>query len=362
MRFVQSNSLKPGMVLARNLYGFRNELLLSEGITLTESLIDKLNLSGCDGAYIHDSWDEFDTGGIISNELKSNTVCAVRSYFTGIVRNDSVMASQAFDTLKFLLDDIIDEIMSDTNAMVNIVDLKVFDEYTYFHSVNVAALAIMVGMSAGMNRTELYKLGMGAILHDIGKLFIPKEILNKPGPLTSDEFEIMKKHPHLGSEYLKKQNSVPTDSVIAVLTHHERYDSKGYPLGLPANKQIIEGKIIAICDNYDAMTSDRPYRKAYSPSEAMEHLMGNSGVMFDPDILNIFIKKIVLYPVGTVVSLSNGEKGTVIGNHPGSIMRPVVRLLSDSETEGTVIYDLYNDPALLCVTVTGIDRTKESKV
>jgi HD-GYP domain-containing protein (c-di-GMP phosphodiesterase class II) len=225
----------------------------------------------------------------------------------------------------------------------------------------VAALSIMVGVASGMNRNRLYKLGMGAILHDIGKILIPKNILNKPGSLTSDEYEIMKKHCQYGSDYLKKQNVLPLESIIAVLTHHERYDSKGYPLGLSANKQIIEGKIIAICDNYDAMTSDRPYRSAFTPSETMEYIMGNSGIMFDPKILNIFIKKIVLYPVGTVVNLSNGKKGIVVQNYPGSIMRPRIQILPDiGNSEEKTIYDLNKDNTLLNITVTGIDRIKDA--
>ncbi len=253
---------------------------------------------------------------------------------------------------------IIDEISTDKNAMINMVDLKVFDDYTYYHCVNVAALSIMVGVSAGMNRTGLYKLGMGALLHDLGKLYIPKEILNKLGPLTYDEYETIKKHSRYGSDYLKRQNEIPLESVIAVLTHHERYDGKGYPLELPANKQTLEGKIIAICDNYDAMTSDRPYRNAFSPSEAMEHIMGNAGIMFDPKVLAIFMKKIVPYPVGSVVNLSNGKKGIVIENYPNSYVRPRIKLIPEKiETDGNIIYDLCNDPTLLNVTVIGIDKS-----
>jgi HD-GYP domain len=397
MRLIPSDYIKPGMILAKNLYGLRNELLLVCGTTLTETLIEKMKLSGCEGAFISsgvsdidcddivdgdnksdgdnnrnsdndsesDDENNSDSGvhGIISTKLKENTVSAVRNIFTGISQGDTQLASQSFETMKNLLDDIIDEISTDGNAIVNMVDLKVFDEYTYYHSVNVAALSIMLGVTAKMNRNGLYKLGMGAILHDIGKIFIPKEVLNKMKPLTSDEFEIIKKHSQFGSDYLKKQNPVPLESLVAVLTHHERYDSKGYPLGLPANKQIIEGKIITVCDNYDAMTSDRPYRPAFSPSEAMEHLMGNSGVMFDPKVVNLLIKKIVLYPVGTTVVLSNGKIGTVIKNYPSSIMRPKIRLQPDMvDPGGKTIYDLYNDLSLYNVTVTGIERKKNEKI
>lgn len=359
MRFVQPINLKPGMVLAKNLYGYHSELLLATGSMLTDSLIEKMVLSACDGAYIVDNTpDDPNVKGIISTKLKENTVKAVRSFFVGIEKNDSLITKYSFSSMKHLLDDIIDEISTDKNAMVNMVDLKVFDDYTYYHCVSVAGLSIMVGVSAGMNRSGLYKLGMGALLHDLGKIFIPKEILNKNGPLNFDEYEQMKKHSQLGSDYLKRQNALPLESIIAVLTHHERYDAKGYPLGLPHNKQTIEGKIISICDNYDAMTSDRPYRTAFSPSEAIEHVMGNAGVMFDPKILSLFIKKIVPYPAGTVVDLSNGKKGIVEENYPNSFMRPRIKIIpSEGEIIQKEIYDLCNDPELLNVTVIGINKS-----
>lgn len=361
MKFISSSNLKAGMVLAKNLYGSRSELLLAAGTELTDSLISKLILAGCEGVYIGNvDEDEHEIKGIISTRLKENTVNAVRSFFKGIERGDAIVTSYSFSTMAHLLDDIIDEISTDKNAMINMVDLKVFDDYTYYHCVSVAALSIMVGVAAGMNRSGLYKLGMGALLHDLGKIFIPKEILNKEGPLDHDEYELMKKHSQYGSDYLKKQNTLPLESIIAVLTHHERYDGTGYPLGLPHTKQTLEGKIIAICDNYDAMTSDRPYRKAFSPSEAMEHIMGNTGTMFDPKVLEIFLKKIVLYPVGSIVRLSNGKRGMVIENYPHSFMRPKVKIISDNPNDPEEIYDLYNDPKLLNVTILGIYKPNET--
>lgn len=362
MRLIEPSKLKPGMVLAKNLYGKQRELLLSADSVLSDSLIAKIKKSDCDGVYITGgSENDPNVKGIISTKLKENTVRAVRNFFNGIDKGDAVMTQAAFASMKHLLDEIIDEISTDKNAMINMVDLKVFDDYTYYHCVSVGALSIMVGVAAGMNRSGLYKLGMGALLHDLGKIFIPKEILNKLGPLSYDEFEIMKKHSQFGSDYLKRQSEIPLESVIAVLTHHERYDAKGYPLGLPANKQTLEGKIIAICDNYDAMTSDRPYRKAFSPSEAIEHLMGNAGVMFDPKILEIFIKKIVPYPVGTKVDLSNGKKGIVIENFPNSYVRPKIQIIpEDGDESDNLIYDLCNDQTLLNVTVIGINKPKDT--
>ncbi|MHC1695460.1 MAG: HD-GYP domain-containing protein [Eubacteriales bacterium] len=362
MRFVQINDLKQGMILDRNLYGTKNELLLARGQVLSVSHINKIAQLDHEGVYISDGDEpKNELKGIISTRLKDNTVDAMRNLFGQIDKGDKSGLTYTFSRIRYLLDDIIDEISIDKNALVNMVDVKQFDDYTYYHSVNVAALSIMVGASAGFNRTKLYKLGLGALLHDIGKIFISKDIINKPGQLTREEFGLMKEHPQLGSEYLKRQWDMPIESNIAVLTHHERYDGKGYPLSLSENKQTIEGKIVCISDVYDALTSDRPYRRAVSPSEAIEHIMGNSETLFDPKVINFFIKKIIPYPVGTIVYLSNGLSGLVIENYVTNKTRPKLKILGTNETKTSdeIIYDLQNDHKLLNVTILGIKKQHE---
>lgn len=359
MRFVKTSDLKPGMTLESNLYGSKNELLLAKGQVLSAGHINKIALLDHEGAYINDGDEqEPQLKGIISASLKENTVDAMRNLFGQIDRGDKPGIAYSFSKVRYLLDDIIDEISIDKNALVNMVDVKQFDDYTYYHSVNVAALSIMVGASAGFNRTRLYKLGLGALLHDIGKIFIPKEIINKPGQLTREEYNLMKEHSRLGSEYLKKQWDISVETNIAVLTHHERYDGKGYPLGLSENKQTVEGKIVCISDVYDALTSDRPYRRAVSPSEAIEHIMGSSETLFDPKVINMFIKKIIPYPVGTTVFLSNGMSGVVIENFISNKIRPKIRILNavNQETGEELIYDLQHDESLMNVTILGIKK------
>ncbi|MPN11539.1 Cyclic di-GMP phosphodiesterase [bioreactor metagenome] len=193
----------------------------------------------------------------------------------------------------------------------------------------------------------------------MGKIFIPKDILNKPGRLTNDEYEQIKKHCQLGGDYLRKNWEIPVESVVGVLTHHERCDGSGYPYGLPLNKQTIEGKLIAICDVYDAMTSERPYRASLSPSEAIEHIIGNSGTMFDPELITIFIKKIAPYPIGSRVVLSNGIKATVVRNYPKGLTRPMVEIDEPLNVGGSFernILDLFNDVSLLNITIIGLDK------
>ena len=360
MIFVKPLNLKPGMILALDLSGPHGELLLTGGHVLTASNIAKLQMAEHEGAYIVDcDADLNDDMGLLSKRLKFNAVTALKSFFKHVETGDEDNQYSSFLSLRHYLEAIIQELTANKNALVNMADIKTFDEYTYYHCVNVAALSILQGMSAGMNQRRLYKLGMGALLHDIGKVFITKEIINKPGALTDMEYEQMKQHSTLGSNYLRKQWEVPAESIVAVLTHHERFDGTGYPLRLPSSKQTQEGKIIAISDVYDALTSQRPYRVALSPSEAIEHIMGNSGLLFDPAIVSTFMKRIVPYPIGSAVVLSNGLRGVVVHNHSDGLMRPKVKVFHRNQqgvSEAQEELDLYNDPTLLNVTVIGFDK------
>ncbi len=360
MLFVKPINLKPGMILATDLKGPHGELLLTCGHVLTSANIAKLQLSEHEGACIVDcEADLTDDMGLLSKRLRFNAVTALKTFFMNVESGTEDTQYSSFLSLRHYLEAIIQELIANKNALVNMADIKTFDEYTYFHCVNVAALSILQGMSAGMNQRKLYKLGMGALLHDIGKVFITKDIINKPGALTDLEYEQMKQHSTLGSNYLRKQWEVPAESIVAVLTHHERYDGTGYPLKLPSSKQTQEGKIIAISDVYDALTSQRPYRIALSPSEAIEHIMGNSGLLFDPAIVSTFMKRIVPYPIGSNVRLSNGLHGVVIHNYSDGLMRPKIKVIRKNEQgiqETQEVLDLYNDPSLLNVTVIGFDK------
>ncbi|MEA4920766.1 MAG: HD-GYP domain-containing protein [Clostridiaceae bacterium] len=357
MTFIHTCALKSGMVLAADIRGDKGELLLSGGQVLTFKHISRLISGAVDGAYVTDgNEDASQTRGIISRTLRDNTMVAVKTLFDIAGAGSKNGIDQAYFSLESCLDEIIDEILQNKDVVSNIVDIKTYDDYTYQHSVNVAALAVVVGASLNMSRRGLYRLGMGALLHDIGKIYIPKEILNKQGKLTYEQYELMKEHPKLGYDYLKGRWKVPTESIIAVLTHHERCDGTGYPYGITAEKQTLEGKLVAICDVYDALISERPYRPALPPSEAMEHIIGNSGTMFDEKLIKEFICKIAPYPVNTKVVLSNGLKARVIENYSNGLARP--RLIVENTVFGDEgeILDLFNDPELFNVTIVKVDR------
>lgn len=360
MRYVKITDLKPGMILAEDIRDYKDDLLLAKGQVLSPSNLTRLITAKYEGAFITDDYPEDSQDrGIISKKLNEDTVSALGDFFRIIDKGNYAGTAQAFDVLRHHLDKIIDEILHG-KRVGNTAEIEADKEDTYYHCVNVAALSIMAGMAANLNRKGLYKLGMGALLHDLGKIFVPKEIITKSGPLSNIEFEEMKKHSQLGSDFLRKKWELPVESIIGVLTHHERFDGSGYPFRLPAPRQTIEGKIIAVCDVYDAMTSEKPYRKAITPSEAFEYLIGNSSVMFDPEIIiSYFTKVIVPYPVGTRVILSNGIKATVIENYPYCLLRPKVvidNIYAPGVSSEKLVLDLFNDPFLLNVTIIGLDK------
>src|SRR5665647_1459195 len=353
MRFIPSSCLKSGMIIAKNLYGNNNELMLSKGQVLTDMEINRIRLLEFQGIYITDNISaDIEVSNIISSRLGNSTVKAVKDIFMNLENKELPFNNEKTRTLKSMVDDIVGKITVNPNAIINMLDLKAFNNYTYYHSVNVAVLSIVIGISLGLNKNELYKLGLGALLHDIGKVFIPKEVLEKKGKLDDEEFKQIQQHSVKGSNYLKEKWDIPIESTIAILNHHEKYDGSGYPLKLKSEKISLFGRIVAVADVFDALTSNRPYRVTFSPLDAMEYIMGGSGTQFDPKIVSAFAKSIVPYPVGTCVELSNNLKGIV--DHIGFCMRPKVRIIGNTNNGKEIYYDLYNDKNLLNVTIKGI--------
>lgn len=339
------------MILGSDLFGRDNELLLSRGQVLTGLEIDRIRKIGYQGIHVTDGFsDELLSDYGVGAYLKNNAVISLKDVFTQV--QTEKISEKPMNKIKMAIHDIVDEIVADKNAIINMVDLRIYDEYTYYHSVNVAVLSTVLGYAMGYGKNALYKLALGAALHDIGKVFISRDILDKPGKLTPEEFEIIKKHSSAGSAYLREKWDIPSESHYAVLTHHERYDGTGYPGGIRDDKIPEFGRIAAVVDVYDALTTDRPYRKGMLPSDAVEYIMGGSGNMFDPRVVKVFLREVTPYPIGTNVLLSNGEKGVVVENHAKCGTRPKVMI--SKEDQPAAYYDLYNDMRLLNITIRGI--------
>ncbi len=355
MRIIPLSYLVPGMILGKDLYDNKRSLLLSKGHILTQKEIDRISLFKYQGIYITDKiFDEEDIEPKenVSEVLRLNAVQAVKDIFTGVKTPKDKISKQMVSRVKDSVNDIVNEIVSAKSATYIMTDLKLYDDYTYYHSANVAIISIVLGLSMGLNNTNLYKLGMGALLHDIGKMFVPKSILEKKGRLTPDEFKIIKSHSTKGNEYLKEKWDIPSDSNLAVLTHHEKYDGTGYPFGVKGEKIPLFGRILMVADVFDALSSDRSNRRAYSPIEAIEYIIEGSGSFFDPTVIDAFIERVSPYPVGTHVILSNGLKGLVVETRPGQGMRPKIKVITDSGEP--VYYDLSKETSLKDIKITGI--------
>ena len=222
---------------------------------------------------------------------------------------------------------MVENILSNKDVVVSLVDIKSMDNYTYAHSVNVAVISLVLGISLNLSKEKLTYLCIGALLHDIGKSFIPNEILQKSGKLTNEEFEIVKNHPRYGYNFLGQFFSLSAHIKLITLQHHERFDGLGYPIGIGGENINYLARIVSIADVYDALTSDRPYKRAMCPSDSLEYIMSNYGTLFDPNMLDIFCRIIIPFPQGTIVSLSNGDIGVVEETIPCFPLRPIVKII-----------------------------------
>ena len=236
--------------------------------------------------------------------------------------------------------------ITDNDAIaVDINTLKISDEYTFKHSVDVASISMIIAKRYGLDDKQVYQIGVSGLLHDLGKSQIPNEVLNKPGKLTDAEFELMKKHPLLGYNIIKEKTDIAPEVKMGVLQHHEKTNGRGYPLGLSDQKIHIYARILSVADIYDALVTERPYKKAFSPRDAVEMIMAMTGEL-DLTIIQSFLDSVILYPVDSVVTLSTGEKAKVVQNNSGYPMRPKVVTLKTGN-----IYDLANDIACASIIV-----------
>lgn len=361
MRAIPVYCLKEGMVVGRTVEDAEGRVLLKKGMSIKEAYKKRLESRGIMSIYIMDELQEGEAPvELITRELREKTEEATKKFFITLANNKNKARKedkQATEILK-MIQDIVDEIMETREVVVNGVDIKRYDSYTFEHSVNVAVLSIMIGVELDYDRQLLRDLGVSALFHDIGKVFIPESIINKRGKLTEAEMEQVRTHPGKGGDYVKYILGLTPNVYMGVYEHHERYDGKGYPKG-KKGKSIGEfGRIIAVADVFDALTSERPYRLPMPTSEALEYIMASVGTQFDIRMVEIFKKRVAMYPVGTRVHLSNGLDAVVVQNYMGFGSRPKVRL----ECTGERI-NLAHDINAASVVITGvIDGYKEKVV
>ncbi|WP_305075816.1 HD-GYP domain-containing protein [Propionivibrio sp.] len=225
-----------------------------------------------------------------------------------------------------LVEEIADSVTRNPGALISLARLKTADDYTYLHSVAVCALMIALGRQLKLDEELIRKLGIAGLLHDLGKAMMPMEVLNKPGKLSDDEFRIMKSHPEEGCKLLQDSQGIDDITFDVVLHHHEKTDGSGYPKGLKDKEISLYAKMGAVCDVYDAITSNRPYKAGWCPAESLRRMAEWANGHFDPTVFQAFVKSLGIYPIGSLVRLNSGRLGLVIEQSARSLLTPRIKV------------------------------------
>lgn len=338
MRRLPLNQITNEMQLARPIY-HNNRLILNKGTKNLSHYVKGLNNLGIFSVYIEDSFsDGIEIQDAISEETLNECRMALASAFDSLLKQGNFNIEKIDETI----DSIIDELFSREDILVSLNQISSISDNTFVHSINTTVLSLLIGKELGLSRSEMKKLSEGAILHDIGKIALDQSILFKAGRLTDEEFNHIKLHPEYGYEIVKK-NPLLTESARQIaLQHHERMDGSGYPKGLTSDEIHLFGKIVAIADMFDALTTERCYRKSMSNFHAYKILTNDaSNNKIDSTLLALLLKNVAIYPNGIIVHLSDGSMGVVKSQNPELPFHPVVRVIKNDGDSGQVaIFDV----------------------
>lgn len=329
------------------------ELIAEQRVTDIDAARDFLAARNVQGILVAETTTLEDTGAEErSREVRAR---ARESYDAGVTAMRDV-ESQAklgkaleVENLQHVVESMLDNLLQDPAAVLGLTAIKGHDDYTLNHSINVCILSLSLGTALGLGEEELRSLGMAALLYDIGKVRIPEDLLLKPAPLTNEEWSVVKRHSDEGADLLKRLQLGDKMPMIVALEHHRRHDLMGYPESTDGAEQHLFSKIVAVCDAYDAMTTQRPFRREIRPDKALAVLMQGRGKAYDPTVTKGLVAMLGIYPMGAVVTLDDKSTAVVYRVNNDDLLHPRVRVLIDSEgrwLEKPEILDLrWVDPA-----------------
>ena len=330
MRRVSLDNTQTGVIVARTIHTLDGIVLLAAGAELTYELKDKLTKNGITEVYIDDSISE---GIPVPELIKEEIITDVKSQVKRLMTSPSIKVSVDGKKVAEIVDRLLANILQSDDIVTSLSDIRSIDEYTFSHSVNVCIMSIVTGIGIGIKGDNLRDLGVGSLLHDIGKIMVDNAILQKPASLTHTEFDEVKKHTIYGYEILKNSAGISQTACAIALSHHERMDGSGYPHNLKNSDIELPARIVAIADVYDALTTDRVYRRKMLPHDVLDYILSLGNKHFDKIILDAFVRHIAYYPVGTAVVLNSGEKGLVSRYNSYYPNRPVVRIVIDENSK-----------------------------
>lgn len=337
-KHVDVKMCRENAIIAEDVFSDDGVLIVSKNTFLTNYIMDKLNYFNIETIVIYE-FDNVDNelGGYESHirsfkEEYDSNVYLVKKVIVDLSKGEEL----DFDAIEKISLSLFHEVSYGNSAVRYINRLKVFDDYTYHHCINVGIYTALIGKWLGCDDEKMKEFAMAGILHDIGKYRIPVEVLNKRGVLTKEEVELLEKHPVFGYEMVKDDENIGTNIKDAILSHHERKDGSGYPYGLRGNRIGKDARIVAVADFYEALTSNRPYRQKVSPFEAIKIFEASGMETYDLSVAMTFFKNIVNCYIGEKVKLSDGRIGEIVYVPPYDLINPIIKI-------GEEIIDLSRD-------------------
>jgi len=341
MRVVLLHDGLEGAVLAMPVHGDGGRLMLNRGTRLTRRLIAALKQRGYTRVAIDDPVSaDVELDDAVREETRLQAENALEEATKKLLEGKS----PDMGPVKQAVDGILADLRQNPKKCIAVYSLRMYDQSTYTHCVNVCVLTLGIGDTMGWSFTELRTLGMAALLHDIGKMLVPTTILNKPDKLTQEEYELVKTHAEKGWSLLKDCYGAGPLVAQGALEHHERLDGSGYPRNLKKDEISTTGKITAVADVYEAMISDRPQRRGIFPESVYAFLTQNKDSLFESQAVESLFKRVALYPTGTIISLWGGYVALVTKQDPRSNLRPFVRIVVGPGITKPIDVSLYERP------------------